>query len=162
MPRTIRVGQIVGTHGLKGHVKVDPMTDFVERLDKGRRLRLKGEWVEVLECRWHKGRPILLLTGYTHIALAEPLKWEYLEAADDEKPELEEDEFLTSDLIGLEVVTTGGESLGKVDDVLKYPAHDTLQVGEMLIPVVKQFIKKIDVAGGRIEVELIPGMRPGE
>ena len=77
-------------------------------------------------------------------------------------PELDEDEYFTEDLLDLEVFTTSGEKLGVVDDVLPYPAHDTLQVGEILIPVVKQFVKKIDLEEGRIEVELIPGMRPDE
>ncbi len=158
----LRVGQIVGTHGLKGHVKVDLLTDFPERVNKGRRLLLNGNWVQVLECKWHKSRPILELEGIDHISKAQPLQWAYLEAPADEQPELEEDEYLTEDLLDLEVFTTAGEKLGIVDDVLAYPAHDTLQVGEILIPVVKQFVKKIDIDAGRIEVELIPGMRPGD
>ena len=89
-------------------------------------------------------------------------KWEYLEAIADERPELEEDEFTMAELTGLQVVTTKGEVLGKVDEVLPYPAHDILKVGETLIPLVKEFVKEVDVKGGRITVELIEGMRPGE
>ena len=158
----IRVGQIVGTHGLKGQLKVEPLTDFVERLEPGRRLFLDGDWVEVEGCFWHKGRPILKLAGIDDISLAEKLKWHYLESLASDRPELDEDEFLTEDLIGLRVVTTAGEDIGEVDEVLLYPTHDTLQVGEILIPVVKQFVKSIDLEQGVIVVELIPGMRPGE
>ena len=74
MSEPIRVGQIVGTHGLKGHVKVEPLTDFVERMEVGHRLRVKNDWVEVLDCKWHKGRPLLLLSGYQNIDKAETLK----------------------------------------------------------------------------------------
>ncbi len=161
-PKRIKVGQIVGTFGLKGQFKVQPLTDFVERLDKGHRLFLKGDWIEVEECRWHKNRPLIALAGINHIAKAEPYVGEYLEALADERPHLEEDEFFTSDLIGLQVVTAEGEALGVIDEVLPYPAHDTLRVGVILIPVVKQFVKDVDLIKGIVRVQLIPGMRPGE
>lgn len=158
----IRVAQIVGTFGLKGQLKVQPLTDFVERLEKGHRLFLKGEWIEVEELSWHKNRPLLRLFGINHISKAELYKWEFLEALADERPELDEDEFITEDLMGIKVVTTTGEELGIVDEVLPYPAHDTLRVGEILIPMVKQFVKVVDLKEKKIIVELIPGMRPGE
>ncbi len=158
----VRVAQIVGTFGLKGQLKVQPLTDFVERLEKGHRLFLKGEWIEVEECSWHKNKPLLRLYGINHIAKAELYKWEYLEALADERPELDEDEFITEDLMGLRVVTSGGEELGIVDEVLPYPAHDTLRVSEILIPMVKQFVKSVDLKDKKIVVELIDGMRPGE
>lgn len=157
----IRVGQIVGAFGLKGQVKVDPLTDFVERLEKGHRLFLKDGWVEVEKCAWHKNRPVLKLSGIGNVEAAKALQWEYLEALA-ERPPLDEDEFLTEDLIGMKVFDKDGEPLGEVDEVLAYPAHDTLQVGEILIPVVKQFVKRIDLEKGRIDVELIPGMKPGD
>jgi 16S rRNA processing protein RimM len=157
----VRIGQIVGPHGLKGHVKVQPLTDFLERFAKGSRLRLKGEWVTVESYSIHKNRPLIKLSGTDSIGEAEKLQWEYLEAILEEM-ELEEDEFLTDDLIGCLVVTTDGRELGTVDDVLTMPAHDVLEIGEILIPVVKEFVKEIDLEAERITVELIPGMLPDE
>ena len=92
---------------------------------------------------------------------AEKLQWVYVEA-EFTRPKLEEDEFVTEDLIGIVVETTDGERLGAVEDVLCLPAHDVLQVGEILIPVVKEFVKDIDMEAELIKVTLIPGMRPGE
>ena len=60
------------------------------------------------------------------------------------------------------MVTEEGEELGTVTDVLPYPAQDILQVGEIMIPLVKEFVKQIDEESGTITVHLIPGMRPGE
>ena len=157
-----RIGQIVGAHGLKGQVKVQPLTDFwEERFAKGTRLRLKDDWVTVEGFSIHKNRPLLTLSGVKSIDAAEKLQWEYLEAILEDL-ELDEDEFLTDDLIGCLVVTTDGRELGTVDEVLAMPAHDVLEVGEILIPVVKEFIKEIDLDAERIVVELIPGMLPGE
>ena len=70
---------------------------------------------------------------------------------------MEENEFFTEDLIGLKVVTTDGQELGVVDDVLGAPAQDILVIGEVMIPAVKEFVKEVDLEAGLIRVELIPG-----
>lgn len=161
-PAPTRIGQIVGAFGLKGEVKVEPLTDFWERFKKGSRLRLKGDWVTVEGYREHKNRPLLKLSGVNDATAAEALQWEYLEAILTDGPDLDDDEYLTDDLIGLKVVTTDGRELGEVDEVLAMPAHDVLQIGEILIPVVKEFIKEIDLDEEVITVQLIPGLLPGE
>lgn len=143
---------------MKGQLKVEPLTDFLERFQAGSRLRLRGEWVEVESMSIHKGRPLLKLKGIEDVTAAESLQWEYLEAVG--RPELDEDEFLAEDLIGLRAVTSEGEELGEVEDVLPYPAQDVLVIGEIMVPLVKQFVKDIDLEGGTVTVELIPGMRP--
>ncbi len=121
---------------------------------------LRGQWVEVESMSIHKGRPLIKISGIEDLTAAEKLQWEYLEAVG--RPELDEDEYLAEDLIGLKVVTDTGQELGEVEDVLPYPAQDVLQVGEILIPLIKQFVKKIDPDNGTITVHLIPGMLPGE
>lgn len=158
----MRVGQIVGAFGLKGEVKVEPLTEFEERFEAGSRLRLDGNWVTVESMRIHKGRPMLRLSGVKDATAAEALQWRYLEASAKDAPELEEDEYLVDDLVGMKVVTTDGEELGKVEEVHAYPAQDVLEVGDILIPLVKEFVKEVDLEKEIIRVELIPGMRPGE
>ena len=162
MSEFVRVGQIVGAFGLKGELKVEPMTEFEERFQKGARLRLDGNWVTVESMRIHKNRPMLKLSGVNDLTAAERLQWHYLEASAKDAPELDEDEYLVDDLIGLRVVTTEGLELGEVDEVLAYPAHEVLEVGDMLIPLVKEFVKDVDLDNEVITVQLIPGMRPGE
>lgn len=161
-PQFVRIGRIVGAFGLKGEVKVDVLTDFDERFTKGARLRLKGDWVTIEAVRYHKNRPLLKLTGVNDATAAEALQWQYLEAPALAEEDLEEDEYLVEDLLGMEVRLASGEVLGEVDEVLDYPAHDVLKVGEILIPLVKEFVKDIDLDEEIVTVELIPGMRPGE
>ena len=108
MSEFLRVGQIVGAFGLKGQVKVLPMTDFLERFQKGARLRLNEGWVEVETFSIHKERPLIKFRGINDIASAEKLQWAYLEVPVPERPELDDDEFLTEDLIGLRVSTVDG------------------------------------------------------
>ncbi len=71
---------------------------------------------------------------------------------------MEEDEFLTEDLIGMRVITVEGQDLGEVEDVLRMPAHDVIQVGAVLIPAIKEFVKMVDFDTNSITVQLIPGM----
>ncbi len=139
-------------------VKVVPMTDFLERFEVGSKLRLKGEWVEVIGFKIHKKRPLLRLSGITTATAAEGLQWEYLEIPTSQKPELDEDEFMTEDFIGLNVVTVEGQELGTIDDVIPMPAHDVIQIGELLIPAIREFVKDIDFDANTMTVQLIPGM----
>jgi len=154
----VRVGQIVGAFGLKGELKVDPLTDIEDRFLAGSRLRLNGDWVTIQSVRIHKDRPLIKLSGVDDLTAAEKLQWQYLEAPARSAEDLEDDEYLVDDLVGMKVVTVAGEELGEVDDVLQYPAQDMLEVGELLIPMVEQFIKNVDVKNKVIQVELLPGM----
>lgn len=158
MSKTVRVAQIVGPFGIKGQVKLKLLTDFPERFAKGRRLRLNDEWVTIDETLLHKTQLIVRLSGVKDRTDAERLQWAYLEALVDERPALDEGEFLTEDLIGLEVVNSDGRTLGKVDRVEKYPAHDILVVGTLMIPAVQAFVLDVDLDAKRITVQLIPGM----
>lgn len=158
MSELLRVGQIVSTHGLKGQVKVMLLTDFEDRLAKGKRLRLKEDWVTVESVGHHKERLILKLSGIETIDQAKLLQWEYLSVLGDEEPEMDEDEFLVSDLEGMMVRTVDGVELGVVDEVAAYPAQDILVIGELMIPLVKQFVKDIDLDNEVITVELLEGM----
>jgi 16S rRNA processing protein RimM len=153
-----RVGQIVGAFGLKGQVKILPMTEILERFEKGSRLRLNGEWVEVETFSVHKGRPLVKFRGIDDVSAAETLQWAFVEAPLLERHEMDEDEYFTADLIGLKVTTVEGKALGVIDDVLPMPAHDVIKIGDLLIPAVAEFVKEVDLGKGTMTVKLIPGM----
>ena len=160
MEKFTRIGQIVGAFGIRGQVKVDPSTDFLDRFAAGSRLRLNGNWVEVETFAVHKKRPLIKLRGIDTTNQAEALQWQYLETPTERKPDLADDEFLSADLVGLKVVTVEGRELGKVTDVIPMPAHDVIQVGELLIPAVVEFVTDVDLDAGIMTVKLIPGMLP--
>jgi 16S rRNA processing protein RimM len=157
-----KIGRIVGAHGIRGQVKVEPLTDFPERMGKGVRLKINDDWREVEDYFIHKGRPILRLSGVSDRNAAEALRGAFVEAILSERPPLEEDEFLVDDLIGLAARTVDGAELGIIDDVLHYPAQDLLKIGDLLVPLVREFVTAIDLIQGTLTVRLIPGMSPGE
>ena len=74
-----------------------------------------------------------------------------------------EDEYLLEDLLGMNVITTENENIGKVVDVFDTAAHDIIVVEdentETLIPNIENFVKDIDFEKNEIQVEILDGMR---
>lgn len=151
------MGRIVGAHGLRGQLKVEPLTDFFERFAKGTVVTIQGVERTITEFTVHKGRPLIRVAGISDMTTAQQLQWAYVEGAYEEL-ELDDDEFLIEDLIGMRVVTTEGRDLGVVTEVLENPAHEILVVGDVLIPFVDEFVGEIDDEANVILVKLIPGM----
>jgi len=136
------------------------ISNFPARFDKGNTLFIDGKPIKIEESQFHKGRPLLKLAGIATMSQAEALQWKVLEA--EGEPEMEDDEFLLEDLIGLKVVTVEGEELGVVNDIEDYPAHEVVLVGEIRIPLIDHFVTDIDLDAGVMTVKLIYGMKPGE
>ena len=76
--------------------------------------------------------------------------------------ELPPGEYFVHQIVGLQVLTTAGEDLGTVEEVLSTGANDVYVVpgprGEVLIPALKTVIRTIDLATGQLIVELPPGL----
>lgn len=157
----ITIGQVVGPHGIKGGLKVKVLTDFRERFDEGRVLFLAGNEAKIKHSTWHKEQVRIQVSGVKDRNRAEELRWEYIFVPESDQPELEEDEFLVADLIGMLAVTEDGTEIGTVEDVFPSPAHDILVIGDGMVPVVSEFVLDIDLDENKIVLNLIPGMIPG-
>lgn len=163
----ILVGVIARTHGNRGEVIVNPETDFPdERFRKGARLwtrRRDGapSTLEVVTMRVHQGRPVILFSGIGSMNDAELLAGQELRTDDVDADLLPEGEFFHRDLIGCEVVTEGGEPVGRVTSVLDDGAQARLVVagkrGELMIPLADE-ICTVDVAAKRITVRPPEGL----
>lgn len=155
---TVRIGQVVGTHGVKGGLKVRPLTDFPERFEPGRVVTLAGAARKIVRTGWHKGQARIQVEGVTSMTQAETLRGEFVTVSTDEKPPLSQGEHLESDILGFDVVTPNGTSIGTLDSIVHGPAQDVLVVGNAMIPCVEEFVQEIDEATRRIVVTPIPGM----
>jgi len=152
----VQVGRIVGAFGIRGAVKVIPLTDFDDRFAPGSRLLLDGERREV---EWSRPQPpvvVVKLTGLDDRTLAEAQRGHALEIADEEIRELPEGTWYQHDLLGLRVTTEGGRDLGTLVQVLERPANDVWvarRAGvEQLIPATGDAVLEVDPAGGRVVV----------
>ena len=94
-------------------------------------------------------KPIIRLAGFASREDAEALRGRSLEVEDS----LEEGEFWARDLVGC-VVVDGGHEVGVVERMVALPSCEALEVGELLIPMVRDAIRSIDVEGRRIDVDM--------
>lgn len=148
--------------GIRGAAKVELLTDFVERFDPGETVLIEGKSYEIDWTMWHKGQARVRLEGFDRPEDVQPFIGKLMEVPKEDRPELDEDEYYAGDLVGMEVVMQEGRVLGPVDELISGPAQDLLRIGDVLIPMVKAFVKEIDLENRRIRVELIPGFLPGE
>jgi len=90
------------------------------------------------------------------------LRGELLEAPDAEVERDDDESFFIHELIGLRVVTTTGQDLGRITEVLQSGAADVYVVrggaGEVLIPAIASVIERIDVGNGEVTITPLPGM----
>jgi 16S rRNA processing protein RimM len=164
----ILVGVVARTHGNRGEVVVNPETDFPdERFHEGAQLMARGKdgvdaTLEVVTMRMHQGRPVILFKGIGSMNEAELLAGTELRVAEDELGEdLEDGEYYHRDLIGCEVVTESGESIGQVSAVDDDHGQARLVVrsrrSEVLIPLTDA-ICTVDIAAKRITVRPPEGL----
>jgi 16S rRNA processing protein RimM len=151
----VPVARIAGPFGVRGELKCDPT-------DAGRTLVLAGaefrcagrdgeSVIRIESARPHKGRFLVRVAGIEDADAAERLRDAMLYAPR-ESIELEPEEYLDSDLAGCEVFDVDGRRYGVVDSVAHYPASDMLVVGGVMVPMVSEFIRSIDVAARRIVI----------
>ncbi len=79
-----------------------------------------------------------------------------------ELPRLEEDEYYWYELIGMEVCTDSGKSVGTLEKILETGSHDVYVVRkgeqESLIPAIRDVVRKVDVPGRRMIIHAVEGL----
>ena len=167
MTELYQVGAITQTHGIRGEVKVFPMTDDVSRFKNMKELILdtgKEQIVlEVTSARPQKNLVILKFKGIDNINDVEKFRKASLYVTRDNAVRLKKDEFFIADLIDMTVETEDGTVLGTLRDVITTGANDVyevtlLQGGSVLIPAIKECILEVDVEQARMRVHLLDGL----
>ncbi|MFQ5736125.1 MAG: ribosome maturation factor RimM [Thermodesulfobacteriota bacterium] len=160
------IGRITGLHGVRGEVKFIPYGGidafswkavFVE--EKNGRTR-----IEIASTRRHKNGFLILFKGYSSIDSSKELVGRDVSVSMHEVPGLPEGEYYHSDLEGLEVITDEAKPLGTITGIIATGANDVIMVegldGEILIPIIDETIKEVDLKGNRIIVHLLEGLIP--
>ena len=167
-----QVGYVSGAYGIAGAIRVTPFSTDADAL-----LNVKTWWLDkspgksapqsvtVRTAKMHGGDVVATLVGMSDRNLAEALKGAAVHVARSEFPELEEDEYYWSDLIGLDAVNLQGEALGKVTDMMSNGAQSILRIEpvadpasteqspERLVPYVDQFVKTVDLQAKTITLD---------
>lgn len=162
-------GVVRGTHGLRGDLKVRPVTDDSASLLEAEELEFRkadGAALRLVPVRasLHKGHVLLRLKGLEHIDEVQHLVGCEVFMPFQDLPELDEDEFYWFQLEGLKVIDRSRGELGALKEMFTTPAHDVYVVrgpyGEILIPAVEQMIVRVDLEARCMEVDLPEGLVP--
>jgi 16S rRNA processing protein RimM len=164
-----QVGYVAGAYGLKGGIRITPFSTDADAL-----LSVKTWWldkpalrpVSVRTAKMHSGDVVATLVDLGDRDAAEALKGAAVNVSRREFPELPDDEYYWSDLIGLDAVNLQGEALGRVTDMMHNGAQSILRIApvpsaeageakvpERLIPFVDQFVKTVDLEAKKITVD---------
>ena len=155
------MGRIARSHGVGGEVSVQPLTEVGSRFQPGSVLRLEDDRTLTVErSRPHHDRLLVKFEGIDDRDAADTLRGSVLVIPADHAPAIEEpDRFWVHQIVGLEVVTEDGRSLGRILEIQANPAND-LWVTETggLIPAVREVVVGVDLEGGRVTVRELPGL----
>ena len=170
MEELYQVGSITQTHGIKGEVKVFPLTDDISRFNNMKNLLLDGGKdgyisLEVENARPQKNLVILKFKGIDNINDIEKYKGKGLYVTKDNRVALKEDEYFIADLIGCDVYldSASDDVFGQISDVLETGANDVYEItlskgGTVLVPAIKDCILGIDVEARRVNIHLLEGL----
>jgi len=161
-PESLIVGHILAPWGIHGEVKVEVVTDFPERFASGKVVYLNGYPLEIEKCRPHKQHLLVKLATVDSVEAAEKLRGQDLTIPSTELYCLPDGQYYAFQLIGLKVVTTEGETLGRITDIMSTASNDVYIVegkrGDILIPSIEDVVKSIDLEKGKIVIEAIEGL----
>ncbi|HET7768171.1 MAG TPA: ribosome maturation factor RimM [Chloroflexota bacterium] len=163
----IAVGQIMGAFGQQGDVRVKPLGGATNRFRDLKRVFLGEDHVpaDVLHRRAIHPGVVLRLSTVSSRDEARDLFQTYLYVPEAEAVKLPRGRYFVHQIVGLSVVTTEGEALGSVREVLETGSNDVYVVRapgansrEVLVPALKDVVKRIDLDAGTMEVALPPGL----
>ncbi|MGB9679005.1 MAG: ribosome maturation factor RimM [Thermoanaerobacteraceae bacterium] len=162
------IGEIASAYGVKGEIKVIPLTSKLDRFYKLNKIWIfnnnssEGKEFFVENVRFISNKLLLKLKDVNDRNAAEVFKGNLIKVDEKNVIELEENEYFISDLINMKVYTEDGILIGTLINVISTGANDVYVVkqenGEKLLPAIKDVIKKVDVDSKVMIVHLLEGL----
>lgn len=160
----LKIGFIKKPRGLKGELKILPLTDDCNRFKKLKSVYVlfNGEYVikELEFAKTSNDEVILKFKGLDKVEEVEVFRNSYIFIEKKEGVKLGDWEYYSQDLIGCDV-SFEGNTIGKVVDVENFGANDNLLVscndGEFFFPFSRLYVNKVDVEGRSIEINQVEG-----
>ena len=160
----LEAGQIVGTHGVRGEVRVQPWCDSPEQFAGFKKLYWDkdGKQPVKVKGRPHKNIALVVLDGITTVEAAQVLRGKML-YVDRRDLKLPKDRYLVQDLIGIAIVDVDtGEQYGTLTDVSQTGAnavyHMATDKGEILIPAIPDVVVSIDLKKDTLYLRPMKGL----
>ncbi|HBY92524.1 MAG TPA: 16S rRNA processing protein RimM [Chloroflexi bacterium] len=167
-PRFLTVGTIVAPHGVRGEVRVQLATDDPGFLsDRDTIYLAEGDSQQLVSLERFRLRSetqaLVKLRGVNDREAAQALRGSTLLIDRSWAPPLDPDEYYVDDILGLTAVTTDGEVLGQVREVIFTGSNEVYVVrggqrGEILLPAIRDVVKAVDLEAGELRVRLLEGL----
>lgn len=162
-----RIGKILNAHGIRGELKVEPLTDNPERYKILEQVYLEDRkknytLYDVEFVRFHKGNVLVKLAGIDDMDAAKLVKNQHLAINKSDRMPLEEGAYYIDDLIGLQVFEDD-RPIGVLKDVLQPGANDVYVLDssiypDLYIPALKSVVLSVDLENKRMDVKLPKGL----
>lgn len=156
MKEYFTVGQIINTHGVKGELKIYPLTDDIRRFRKLSKIYIDNQEKHILWCKLQSDRVILKIEGVDTIEEALSLKNKYIDVSKEDAVKLPEGSYFIAEIIDCNVYDENGTELGKIYDVIKTGSNDVYWIKgseDLMIPALKSIVVKIDVENKKVIVK---------
>jgi 16S rRNA processing protein RimM len=163
----LHIGRIVGVHGIRGYLKLYSFAESLERFASGECIRLqrrcgRPQIMTIRDFQAHGNACRIAFEGIDDRESAYALVDADLYIERSALPEPEEDAWYRQDLIGLEVFGTDGAYIGRIENIFATGSNDVLVVenhgAETLVPAIKSVVLEVDLAAGRMTVDLPEGL----
>jgi len=161
MENLIVIGKIGAPHGIRGEVRIIPLTDFPDRFDALKKVYLdETTTLEIAAVKHNKQFVIMKFKGLDDREALVPLNGKLIQVKRADVPPLAEGEYYTFDILGLDVYDENNACLGQIKEILKTGSNDVYVVGQkgdakqILVPALKKVVTEIDLAAKRMTVIL--------
>ena len=167
MVEYLKIGQITSPHGVRGELKIYPLTDNVKRFSKLSFVffQVAGEYkkIEIQSVKYIKELAILKLNGINDMNEALKYKDVYIYIDRENAIKLPNDSYFISDLVDMDVSTIDGVYIGKITSVFETGSNDVYDIRSkdgksLLIPAIKDVIISVDVENKKMIVKLLEGL----
>jgi len=166
-PAFLVVGRIRRSHGIRGEVVMELISDFPERIRIGTVLFIGDNHtpVRVLSRRMHSEGMLILFENYSSPESHDSLRNQWVFVRANDRPPLPEGEYYHHQIIGLSVVSDTGQELGTVIDIIETGANEVYIIRpetgpELLIPAIPSVIQEISLEKAVLQIHLLPGLLP--
>ena len=155
----IVIGRVGAAHGIRGELRIIPLTDFPERFAALREVMVGDELLHIESIKPQGKNFLMRFREYAVREDAQKLTGRLLTVARAEAAPLDEGEYYVFDIVGLTVYDEEDNELGTVENVLRTGSNDVYAVRsedgrEILIPALRKVVRTIDVPNGRMTVRL--------
>lgn len=155
--KKIIIGKIGAAHGVRGDMKVYPLTDFPDRFNIIKKAYVDDQLIEIVSTRYQNNFVVMKVKGINSREEVARFTNKLLKIDRSDVPPLAEGEYYSFDIIGLQVINQDDEILGEITEILKTGSNDVYITKakdgrQILLPALKKVVTEINLEEGFMRV----------